>query len=139
MVSLGIEHGKSLYPQQLSGGMKMRAALARALSQKSKILLMDEPLAALDEQSRHKLQEDLLNLISKGEIQCIFMVTHSIEEAVFLSDEILLFGPKGKFLKIYKGLREDKERSRQTSEIRYQKNFLDLSKSISNDLRDISE
>ena len=77
------------YPHQLSGGMRQRTGLARALTIKSDILLMDEPFSAVDEQMRRKLQEDLLNLL-RIENKTVIFVTHSIEEAVYLADQVVI-------------------------------------------------
>ena len=77
------------YPHQLSGGMRQRTGLARALTINSDILLMDEPFSAVDEQMRRKLQEDLLNLL-KVENKTVIFVTHSIEEAVYLADQVVI-------------------------------------------------
>ncbi len=78
-----------LYPRQLSGGMKMRASIARALASKPRILLMDEPFAALDEIARDRLNEELLRLYSEQKWTVLF-VTHSVSEAVFLSTRIVI-------------------------------------------------
>jgi NitT/TauT family transport system ATP-binding protein len=78
-----------LYRHQLSGGMRQRTGLARALTIKSDILLMDEPFSAVDEQMRRKLQEDLLNLL-RIENKTVIFVTHSIEEAVYLADQVVI-------------------------------------------------
>ena len=78
------------YPSQLSGGMKQRVQLARALSLQTEILLMDEPFAALDEQTRMVLGEELSILLAKTGKTIIF-VTHSLVEAVFLADRIAVF------------------------------------------------
>ena len=83
---LGFEYK---YPHQLSGGMRQRTGLARALTINSDILLMDEPFSAVDEQMRRKLQEDLLNLL-KVENKTVIFVTHSIEEAVYLADQVII-------------------------------------------------
>ncbi|MCL5263683.1 MAG: ABC transporter ATP-binding protein [Chloroflexi bacterium] len=77
------------YPQQLSGGMKQRAALARALVMDPEILLMDEPLAALDAQTRITLQDEILAIAQKTR-KTILYVTHSVDESVFLSDRVVV-------------------------------------------------
>lgn len=89
-VGLGTSLNK--YPSQLSGGMRQRLALARALSVEPRIILMDEPFAAVDTPTREKLQEDLLQLLESSNIS-IVIVTHDIDEAVYLSDEIVVFSP----------------------------------------------
>ncbi|MFZ1106344.1 MAG: ABC transporter ATP-binding protein [Hyphomicrobiaceae bacterium] len=82
----GFEHR---YPHELSGGMRQRVGLARALAVDAEIILMDEPFSAVDEQTRRKFQEDLLELIAQERRTFIF-VTHSIEEAVYVADRIAL-------------------------------------------------
>ncbi len=90
------------YPGQISGGMKQRAQLARALSLKTEILLMDEPFGALDEQTRMILGEDLSIMLSKTEKTIVF-VTHSLAEAVFLADRVAVMTARpGKFKEIIK-------------------------------------
>jgi NitT/TauT family transport system ATP-binding protein len=82
------DFGKS-YPHQLSGGMKQRVGIARALAQDPEILLMDEPLGALDAQTRTLLQEQILELREESSPTCLY-VTHAIDEAVFLADRVVL-------------------------------------------------
>lgn len=80
---------EDLYPYQLSGGMRQRVGLARALAAKPKILLMDEPFSALDVQTREVLQEEVLRIRDRTGCTIMF-VTHSIDEAAFLGDRIFL-------------------------------------------------
>ena len=86
----GFEHH---FPHQLSGGMRQRVGLARALAVDAEVLLMDEPFSAVDEQTRRKFQEDLLGVVHRQEKTFIF-VTHSIEEAVYVSQSIALLLPR---------------------------------------------
>ncbi|WP_019155087.1 ABC transporter ATP-binding protein [Robertmurraya massiliosenegalensis] len=86
------DHLKS-YPRQLSGGMKMRVSIARALAAKPKMLLMDEPFAALDEMTRQTLQGDLLNIWEKENMTILF-VTHNVYEAVYLSSRIAVMSAR---------------------------------------------
>ncbi|MEW5420360.1 ABC transporter ATP-binding protein [Amorphus sp. 3PC139-8] len=87
--SVGLAGSEHKFPSELSGGMRQRAGLARALTVNADVLLMDEPFSAIDEQMRRKLQEDLLELLREEKKSVIF-VTHSIEEAVYLSDQVVL-------------------------------------------------
>src|SRR5437588_5354412 len=86
---VGLSGRENAYPYELSGGMRQRVGLARALAAKPKIMLMDEPFSALDVQTREVLQEEILRIREVTGCTVIF-VTHSIDEAVFLGDRIFL-------------------------------------------------
>ena len=90
---VGLGGFENAYPHELSGGMRQRVGLARALSVDAQVLLMDEPFSAVDEQTRRKFQEDLLSLV-QNENKTFIFVTHSIEEAVYVSDQIAILLPR---------------------------------------------
>jgi NitT/TauT family transport system ATP-binding protein len=93
IVDVGLAGFEAAYPSQLSGGMRQRVGLARALAVDADIILMDEPFSSVDEQTRRKFQEDLLVLL-RDRGKTVIFVTHSIEEAVYLSDRIALLSPR---------------------------------------------
>lgn len=99
---VGLTEFKEYYPHQLSGGMKQRVAIARALAVQPKVLLMDEPFASLDAQTRTILQSELLNLWHEFKITIVF-VTHNIQEAIILGDRILVMSSSpGRVKHLYK-------------------------------------
>jgi NitT/TauT family transport system ATP-binding protein len=92
-VKLGLAGFEQAFPSQLSGGMQQRVGLARALAVNPQVLLMDEPFASIDEQTRRVFQDDLLKLWS-AERKTVVLVTHSMEEAIYLSDRVVVLSPR---------------------------------------------
>lgn len=92
LAKVGLSSFADAYPHTLSGGMKQRVAIARALAMQPRVLLMDEPFAALDALTRRKMQEELLQLWDEARFTLLF-VTHSIEEALIVGNRILLLSP----------------------------------------------
>jgi NitT/TauT family transport system ATP-binding protein len=129
----GFEHS---YPHELSGGMRQRVGLARALSVDSQVLLMDEPFSAVDEQTRRKFQEDLLNLV-KHENKTFLFVTHSIEEAVYVSDQIAILLPRPS--RVSEIIRPQGFRDKDTDSIRRDSEYLDIVDQIWSSLRSYVE
>jgi NitT/TauT family transport system ATP-binding protein len=128
IAEVGLKSFESSYPHQLSGGMRQRVGLARALAVDADIILMDEPFSSVDEQTRRKFQEELLELLRHRKKTVIF-VTHSIEEAAYLSDQIVLLSPRpGKVSRIMHPSIDRGARS--PDEIRRDKNYLDAVEEI---------
>jgi len=90
---VGLSKFATAYPRELSGGMRQRVALARAFAGQPRLLLMDEPFASIDAQTRELMQIELMRLWSQRKATVLF-VTHSVDEAIFLSDRIVLMGPR---------------------------------------------
>ena len=86
---VGLTHAENKYPHEISGGMKQRVGIARALSMQPKVLLLDEPLGALDALTRATLQDELLRIVATAGTTTL-MVTHDVDEAVLLSDRIVM-------------------------------------------------
>jgi len=125
---VGLIGFESSYPHQLSGGMRQRVGLARALTVDADIILMDEPFSSVDEQTRRKFQEDLLDLLRHRQKTVIF-VTHSIEEAAYLSDRIVLLSARPGTVSQVIHPNIDRG-SKSPDEIRRDKNYLDAVDSI---------
>jgi len=98
---VGLREFEKSFPHELSGGMRQRVAVARALSVDPAVLLMDEPFGALDAQTRNKLQHELLDIWDKTKKMILF-VTHSVDEAVYLADRIVVLTPRpGRICEIF--------------------------------------
>lgn len=119
----GLTDFASALPHQLSGGMKQRVAVARALVDDRDILLMDEPFGALDEQTRLQLQQELLRIWEASRKTVVF-ITHSVDEALTLADRVLVMSPRPG--RIIADLAIDFERPRDVVALRRDKRFWDL-------------
>lgn len=86
---VGLTHAESKYPHEISGGMKQRVGIARALAMQPKVLLMDEPFGALDALTRAHLQDELIKIVARTK-STVVMVTHDVDEAVLLADRIVM-------------------------------------------------
>ena len=133
---VGLAGFEEAYPHELSGGMRQRVGLARALAVDSEVLLMDEPFSAVDEQTRRKFQEDLLNLV-RTENKTFIFVTHSIEEAVYVSDQIAILLPRPS--RVSEIIRPSGFRSKDVDNIRRDPEYLDIVDEIWASLRSYVE
>ena len=131
---VGLENFEKHYPRQLSGGMRMRVSIARALVTNPDLLLMDEPFGALDEFTRNNLDADLLNLWWQRKLTCVF-VTHSIYEAVFLSTRVVVMAARPG--RVYRVMEIDEPQPRGES-FRTSQRFADLCWQLSTWLADAS-
>ena len=123
ILNVGLGGFENSFPHELSGGMRQRVGLARALSVDAQVLLMDEPFSAVDEQTRRKFQEDLLSLVQHENKTFIF-VTHSIEEAVYVSDQIAILLPRPS--RVSEIIRPAEFRNKGTKNIRRDPEYLDI-------------
>ena len=128
---VGLERFADRYPNQLSGGMKQRVAIARVLANNANILLMDEPFGALDALTREQLQNELLQIWKRTGVTTIF-VTHSVEEAVLLADRVLVMsaGPG----RIDSDFRIDLPRPRDVSSPEFNATRRDIAKRLTSHL-----
>jgi len=133
---VGLQGFENSFPHELSGGMRQRVGLARALAVDADVLLMDEPFSAVDEQTRRKFQEDLLQLVANKNKTFIF-VTHSIEEAVYVSDQIAILLPRPS--RVSEIIRPSNFRAKGVDAIRRDPEYLDIVDNIWNSLRSYVE
>jgi NitT/TauT family transport system ATP-binding protein len=130
---VGLAQFRRAYPHQLSGGMKQRVSVARAFANGPEILLMDEPFAALDEQNKSLLQEELLRIWEESRNTVLF-ITHSIDEALFLGDRVLVMTARPGTLKA--DIAVPFERPRRAYELRATPAFGELAYAVWSQLRD---
>ncbi|MEH6726393.1 MAG: ABC transporter ATP-binding protein [Hyphomicrobiales bacterium] len=134
--NVGLSGFEKSYPHELSGGMRQRVGLARALSVDSQVLLLDEPFSAVDEQNRRKFQEDMLELV-RNENKTFIFVTHSIEEAVYVSDQIAILLPRPS--RVSEIIRPTSFRNTDVENIRRSPEYLDIVDQIWASLRNYVE
>lgn len=132
--AVGLARFKDAYPDELSGGMKQRVAIARALVTKPRVLLMDEPFASIDAQTRELMQMELMRIWSQQESTVLF-VTHSVDEAILLSDRIVLMGPRPG--KIVETLDIDLDRPRWAYDARADERYIKLRSYLSSRMREL--
>uniref|UniRef100_I2PXC6 ABC-type nitrate/sulfonate/bicarbonate transport system, ATPase component n=1 Tax=Desulfovibrio sp. U5L TaxID=596152 RepID=I2PXC6_9BACT len=127
LAAVGLSDFADHYPWQLSGGMQQRAALARGLAYGADILLLDEPFASVDAQTREEL-EDLLATVAAEQQKTVLFVTHDIDEAVYLSDTVVVLTPPP--ARVAAALTIDLPRPRDQIASREERRFLDARKEI---------
>ena len=130
---VGLKGFESYYPHQISGGMQQRVGIARALSKKPEILLMDEPFGAVDAQTREQLQEEFLKILAQTETTLVF-VTHSNDEAIYLSDRVVVMQARPGRIK--EEVRIDLPRPRWEGDVKADPRFAQLRARLRDSLRD---
>lgn len=120
---VGLEEFENYYPKQLSGGMRQLVGIARALAINPRILLMDEPFASLDAQTRNRMQAELLDIWNE-EKKTVLFVTHNIDEAVYLADKIIVLSKRP--ARVVEEIKVDLERPRDRTSLE----FVDVRKRV---------
>ena len=128
LVLVGMEHAMAKRPHEISGGMKQRVGIARALAMEPKVLLMDEPFGALDALTRARLQDELLKIVAATGSTAI-MVTHDVDEAVLLSDRVVMM-TNGPAATIGEVLRVDLPRPRNRVELAEDRSYVQCRKAV---------
>jgi nitrate/nitrite transport system ATP-binding protein len=125
---VGMDHAAAKRPHEISGGMKQRVGIARALAMEPKVLLMDEPFGALDALTRARLQDELLKIVQRTH-STVVMVTHDVDEAVLLSDRVVMMtnGPAATIGDI---LRVDLPRPRDRVELAEDRDYVHCRKAV---------
>lgn len=131
---VGLARFETAYPGELSGGMKQRVALARALAPEPGILLMDEPFASIDAQTRELMQVELMRIWTLRQPVVLF-VTHSVDEAIILADRILLMGPRPGH--VVETVEVDLERPRWAYDARAEPRYVELRSYLAERMRDL--
>jgi len=121
---VGLSHAEHKYPHQISGGMKQRVGIARALAIEPKVLLLDEPFGALDALTRATLQDELMRIVAKTGAT-VLMVTHDVDEAVLLSDRVVMMS-NGPAARIGEVLEVPLDRPRERLRLAHDPRFMDL-------------
>jgi nitrate/nitrite transport system ATP-binding protein len=121
---VGLSHAEQKYPHEVSGGMKQRVGIARALAIEPKVLLLDEPFGALDALTRATLQDELMRIVAKTGAT-VLMVTHDVDEAVLLSDRVVMMS-NGPSARIGEVLEVSLERPRERLKLAHDARFMDL-------------
>jgi nitrate/nitrite transport system ATP-binding protein len=121
---VGLSHAENKYPHQISGGMKQRVGIARALAMEPKVLLLDEPFGALDALTRATLQDELMRIVARTG-STVLMVTHDVDEAVLLSDRVVMM-TNGPAARIGELLPVSLPRPRERLALAHDARFMDL-------------
>ncbi|HEX6413200.1 MAG TPA: ABC transporter ATP-binding protein [Burkholderiales bacterium] len=121
---VGLSHAANKYPHQISGGMKQRVGIARALAMEPKVLLLDEPFGALDALTRATLQDELMRIVARTG-STVLMVTHDVDEAVLLSDRVVMM-TNGPAARIGEVLPVNLPRPRERLALAHDARFMDL-------------